>query len=248
MGADPSPKLHNLPRRDLMRLAGIYLGEVLLHYGLWFSQAGAEHGTTAGVEMEQEVSEKYFPGILRRLGPHLGIPMTDGIPDVISQKTVEELLEFIEDIGKTWLAGDGIWFQELEGRFGLDEAKQINDACWSHFAHLEASKIKDLLGIGPECGLRGLEKGLGLRIYAAFNANESEWDDHGGLLFRMTECRVQSTRRRKGLPDYPCKSAGMAEFSAFSAGMDPRVTLECVSCPPDPVDEDAYCKWRFSLK
>ena len=64
---------------------------------------------------------------------------------------------------------------------------------------------------------------------------------------QMNECRVQSARKRRGLPDYPCKSAGVVEYTHFATGMDPRITTECIGCPPDPHPEEWYCAWRFRL-
>ncbi|MFW5855438.1 MAG: DUF6125 family protein, partial [Thermodesulfobacteriota bacterium] len=47
--------------------------------------------------------------------------------------------------------------------------------------------------------------------------------------------------------DYPCKSAGLVEYSYFAAGIDPRIRTECIGCPPDPHPEDWFCAWRFTM-
>jgi len=41
----------------------------------------------------------------------------------------------------------------------------------------------------------------------------------------MDVCRVQETRRRKGLPDFPCKTVGTVEFTTFAATVDRRIDL-----------------------
>ncbi len=64
----------------------------------------------------------------------------------------------------------------------------------------------------------------------------------------MNECRVQSARKRKGLDDYPCKSAGLVEYAYFARSIDDRIQTECIGCPPDPHPEDWYCAWRFTLR
>ena len=64
----------------------------------------------------------------------------------------------------------------------------------------------------------------------------------------MDECRVQVARKRKGLDDYPCKSAGLVEYAYFARAFDARIKTECIGCPPDAHPDDWYCAWRFSLE
>ena len=92
-----------------------------------------------------------------------------------------------------------------------------------------------------------LEKALGYRLYAGINEQAATYTEDGALEFRMIDCRVQSTRRRKGLPDFPCKSVGIVEYSQFAKTIDSRIKTECLACPPDPVG-DAFCSWRFTLE
>jgi hypothetical protein len=67
------------------------------------------------------------------------------------------------------------------------------------------------------------------------------------VVFRILDCRVQSSRTRQGLPPYPCQSGGTVEYTAFAAGVDPALTVTCVSCPPEITQADCACAWRFSL-
>ena len=64
----------------------------------------------------------------------------------------------------------------------------------------------------------------------------------------MDNCRVQSARMRKNLPDYPCKSAGLVEYARFAEGIDDRIQTECIGCPPDAHPESWFCAWKFTLK
>ena len=52
-------------------------------------------------------------------------------------------------------------------------------------------------------------------------------------VFVMRDCRVQSARKRKGLPDFPCKSVGVVEYGEFAKTIDPRIRTRCIACPPD---------------
>jgi hypothetical protein len=63
----------------------------------------------------------------------------------------------------------------------------------------------------------------------------------------MNDCRVQAARRRKGLPDFPCKPVGLVEYGNFASSIDPRFLTECIACPPDPHPDQYWCAWKFTL-
>lgn len=160
--------------------------------------------------------------------------------------TREDLVKLLEVYAKNWLAHDGCWFLAAEERFGLATAIELDARSWERFAMTEARRILEALGIPEGGGLRALERALGYRMYALINKQEAHWTEDGALEFRMVECRVQSARRRKGLPDFPCKPVGTVEFTQFAKGVDPRIRTECVACPPDAVGESC-CVWRFTV-
>jgi hypothetical protein len=60
----------------------------------------------------------------------------------------------------------------------------------------------------------------------------------------MDVCRVQETRHRKHLPDFPCKPVGLVEFATFARNIDPRIETACLYCPPD-APGGRYCGWEF---
>lgn len=243
-----SSDITKLSREELLQFVGIFLGDLLVHYGMWFTESVRQLGVEAALEGERNVLQLYYPLAMKRLAPHLGIEMKDGLPGPLASKSKGELIALICDIAKTWLAGDGLWFQAVEGKLGMGAAKAVNDSCWSHFAHMEAFKIKAHLDLPENGGLQALEIALRFRIYCTINPYSTDWDENGNLLFRMKECRVQSSRRRKGLEDYACKSAGMTEYTEFVREIDPRIEVENVWCPPDPVPEEAVCAWRFRMR
>ncbi len=158
----------------------------------------------------------------------------------------EELLKLLDVYAKNWLAHDGAWFLALEERFGMETAIEMDIRAWERFSVAEAGRIMRAFGIPPGGGLEALEKALGYRLYARVNTQAAVWAEDGALEFRMVECRVQAARRRKGLPDFPCKPVGLVEYGQFARTIDPRIRTECLSCPPDPVGE-AFCTWRFTL-
>lgn len=240
--------IEKFENKDLIRLIGVFMGHVTIHYGLWFAEASRTIGIQKAMECEEKVIRPHARAALKRLGLHLGNCLDRDINTVLSDKSREDLLIFIREIAKTWVAGDGLWFQAVEETDGMACAKKVNDLCWATFARLESFKILRFLGVTGRGGLDTLEKALRLRIYSSINSYSSEWDTAGSLLFRMTECRVQEARRRKGLADYPCKSAGITEYSEFALGINPEIITECVLCPPDEVPEGLFCMWKFSVR
>jgi len=238
----------DMSKDQLIQLVGMFMGDVLVHYGMWFTEVVHRGGIATALELESQVLQQYLPLAASRLASHFGLEMDGALPRVLANKSREELLLLIADIAKTWLTGDGLWFQAMEQSSGMNDAKQVNDTCWSHFAFMEAFKIRNYLGLGDRGGLEALEAALSLRIYSSINAHAVSREPDGSLLFSMTECRVQTARRRKNLEDYPCQSAGMVEYAHFAQGIDPRIRTDCVLCPPDRVPEDVFCTWRFSME
>lgn len=149
---------------------------------------------------------------------------------------------------KNWLAHDGCWFLAAEERFSMEDAIELDRRSWKRFAAAEARRIMTTFSIPEAGGLQALEQALGLRLYAVINSQRIEWSaDAKHLRFFMDVCRVQETRRRKGLPDFPCKTVGIVEFETFAATVDPRIRTTCLHCPPD-VAAGEYCGWEFTVE
>ncbi len=159
----------------------------------------------------------------------------------------EDLLRALDMFAKNWLAHDGCWFLAAEERLGMEAAIELDTRSWEQFAAVEARRIMSTFHIPQQGGLKALETALGLRMYSVINAQRVEWPDEGRLRFFMDVCRVQETRRRKGLPDFPCKSVGTVEFETFARTIDSRIRTTCLHCPPEATDGQ-YCGWEFSLQ
>ena len=159
----------------------------------------------------------------------------------------EDLLKALKAFARNWLAHDGCWFLAAEERLGMEAAIDLDASAWQRFAAAEARRIIDVFGVPQGGGLAALERALSLRMYAVLNEQHVEWADNGRTLrFVMDGCRVQDTRRRKGLPDFPCRPVGDVEFSTFASTIDSRVVTRCMHCPPQPNLAGA-CTWEFAL-
>ncbi len=159
----------------------------------------------------------------------------------------EELVRIIMDDAKNWLAHDGLWFQAVEQAHGMDAAIDADREAWRRFTVLEATRIMDRLGMKPGGGIPALLEALRHRLYARLNTQEVTEASDRRAVFVMRDCRVQSARKRKGLPDFPCKSVGVVEYGEFARTIDPRIRTRCIACPPDPHPEEFWCAWEFTL-
>jgi hypothetical protein len=102
------------------------------------------------------------------------------------------------------------------------------------------------LHLPEEGGLDALETALNYRLYSRINRQSAE-RQNGSLIFKMVNCRVQDARKRQGLEDYPCKSAGMVEYTSFARTIDSRIRTECIACPPDGHPDAWFCAWEFYI-
>ncbi len=200
-------------------------------------------GLEAALNAEQEAGDRFFSILTGKLERTLGKK-----PGTLWADVDRETLENVAQTLRTaWLAADGVWFQAVESRAGMDAAKRVNDTCWARFAPLEAARAKEMLNLPDNGGIPALKQALAVRMYGQLNKWEFVEETENSVVFRMTDCRVQTARKRKGLADYPCKSGGTTEYTGFSRQIDPRLRCECVGCPPDAHPEQWVCAWRFTL-
>lgn len=165
----------------------------------------------------------------------------------IRQLEKDDLLKLIDLYARNWLAMDGVWFQSIEKKFGMDEAIEHDQNAWRSFTVIEAKKIKTLLNLPDQAGIDGLKEALAYRMYANINEDEIIIEDNV-LIYRTLDCRVQNARKRKGMEFHPCKSVGIIEYTYFAKTIDNRFACEAISCYPDITDDTCNCSWKFTLQ
>lgn len=236
-----------LTKAEKTRLILDFHHRTMMHHAIWFSEVQIKMGREKAFKVLDAAWQKSYAIQMKRLGKVLGFEIEDGIPQPMLDLPDEKIDELMEGSAINWLANDGVWFQAVEFEYGMKEAKRCNDNAWAQFSPLEAWSIKRIHGIPEQAGLEGLKKALQFRLYAFINKYSFAEETENSFVFRMNECRVQIARKRKGLDDYPCKSGGLVEYTCFAEAIDPRITTECIACPPDPHPENYYCAWRFSI-
>ncbi len=160
----------------------------------------------------------------------------------------EELFELNKIYAKNWLAHDGLWFQAIENKYGMDMAIDMDWEAWRRFTVIEARRLIEFLNLGKNSGIAGLKKALSFRLYSSLNEDEITVEEENVLVYRVKTCRVQHARKKKGLSYFPCKSVGIVEYSLFAETIDERFETEVVSCHPDITDTECNCIWKFTLK
>jgi hypothetical protein len=220
----------------------------LVHYALWFSEVNHQMGEEKALNILNDVFKQSFSIQMNRLSKVMGFEMIDDLPKPLLDLDIEKLNEIRDATAVNWLANDGVWFQAVEFKHGMNDAKRCNDSCWGHFSPFEAHTIKKALNLRDHSGLEGLKKALSYRLYACVNEQEIVEEKEKSFVFRMKKCRVQAARNRKGLDDYPCKSGGLVEYTTFADSIDRRIKTECIACPPDKHPEEWVCAWRFSIE
>lgn len=170
--------------------------------------------------------------------------MTDKL-DLLSK---EELKDLVRIYAKNIYALDGVWFQSVEEKSGMDEAMLHDGNAWIKFTRTEAKRIKKFLNLPDMAGLEGLEKALAIRFSALSNPSVSIFREGDTLIYRINECRVQSARKAKGMPFHPCAPVGFIEHEGFARVIDERIVTEMISCYPDVTEQGCACCWKFTLK
>jgi len=239
--------INDLSQEQTARFVMDIMHRTIIHYALWFTEIRHQMGMEKALEALSTASEKSLGIQLKRLSKIIGFEMHDGIPEPLLNMDPKKLQALLDGAAVNWLANDGVWFQSVEFANGMNDAKRCNDSCWAHFSPFEAWSIKRFLDLGAQPGLEGLKQALNFRVYGRINVQSFEDDGENAFVFRMNACRVQVARKKKSLPDYPCKSAGLVEYTYFARAIDSRIRTECIGCPPDEHPDDWFCAWRFSI-
>ena len=157
----------------------------------------------------------------------------------------EQLLELITAYSRNWLAMDGVWFQSIERKSGMDEAMYHDIQAWQRFTVTEARRIKSFDCRPP--GLPGLKAALSLRFMANLCHYEFEEGEHT-LTLRNLDCRVQTARLDKGHAPAPLQARGGGGVQRLCPHHRRPHPLPVRQLLPDVTDDTCACAWRFTLE
>jgi hypothetical protein len=238
--------IHHLSNEEKVQLMLDLHHRGTIHHAIWFQEVIHQYGRTKAYQLLNKAYQKSYQIQLKRiLGLFDNHSVWNNSTEALHDLSDEKKLSIMKTLSINWLVNDGVWFQTIEEEKGMLEAKRCNDSAWANFSPFEASAIASFLQLGKNPGLEGLKTALQFRLYAFINTQSITNETETGFEFYMNECRVQVARNRKNLPDYPCKSAGVIEYTSFAETIDPAIKTHCIACPPDNHPQHFFCGWKF---
>lgn len=164
--------------------------------------------------------------------------------DSISRMDRNELENLTHSLLWQYRLVDAFWFINVENRFDLKTAENLNTAVWGKVGRLAAKDILHRFQI-TEKGLKGFVQAM--EYYPWLLLDSFAIQDKGEeLIVTSNNCPAQLGRLKHGLGEYSCKEMHSSEFVHFAEVIDPRIKVECLFAPPDPHPADMFCKFRIS--
>ena len=166
----------------------------------------------------------------------------------LSQLDKAQLIELVKMFASTAMTVDGLWFTEIEDRFGIDAAVEIDTVVWKKFAPVEARRIKNKMQIEGDC-LDALGNALDYSILTMPEGFKTKTERLGNsFTLTYTDCRAQEARMRSGRGEFPCKTVGIELLTEFAKVFGADIETTCLVCPPDEHPDDVWCSWKFTTK
>lgn len=166
---------------------------------------------------------------------------------IISDIPKEDIAEFIFLHLRNLWAVDGLYFLGIEERFGTEAATEIDRAVWKVMGKIEARRLKQFLNLGQKNDISSLMYALQRSSWALDLEDKEIIVEKNRGVVRNIECRVQNTRKKKGLSEFPCKTVRWGFLKAFTKEFNPDIEVSCSVCPPDPHPENLWCQWVFTM-
>ena len=142
---------------------------------------------------------------------------------------------------------DGLYFLGIEEAFGTEAATEIDKKVWEIMGKIEARRLRKLFDISDN-DIHSMLKGLRLSGWALDLEDKEIVVEKDKAIVRNIKCRVQNTRIKKGLSEFPCKKVRWGFLKSFAREFNPDIIVDCHVCPPDEHPDDLWCEWEFKMK
>lgn len=163
-----------------------------------------------------------------------------GIP---KDKIVDFIFLHLRDM---W-AVDGLYFLGIEEKIGTEAATEIDRKVWEVMGKIEARRLKEFFGLNGT-DVPSVIRALRFSGWALDLEGKEVVIEKEKAVVRNNVCRVQSTRLKKGLGEFPCKKVRWGFLKAFAREFNPNIEVRCNICPPDKHPDDLWCEWEFKIK
>jgi hypothetical protein len=158
----------------------------------------------------------------------------------------DKIDEFILMQLRNMWAVDGLYYLGIEEKSGTETATEIDRKVWEVMGKIEARKLKEFFNIKKN-DISTMMKALQYSGWALDLEDKEVIVQKNKGIIKNVKCRVQNTRRKKGLVEFGCKPVRWGFLKAFAKEFNPDIVVNCRVCPPDKHPEDLWCEWEFTL-
>jgi hypothetical protein len=161
---------------------------------------------------------------------------------MLNELPKEILIELLFSHLRSMWSVDGLYFIGIEERFGTAAATEIDAWVWKVMGKLEARRLRKTVDISGN----DLSSVIRLLRHSgwALDLEFKEIEEYGDrAIVRNRDCRVQRTRLKKGLGEFPCKTVRWGFLKEFVKECNPALTVRCNVCPPDAHSDTLWCEW-----
>jgi hypothetical protein len=166
---------------------------------------------------------------------------------ILYQLPKEKIPEYIFMQLRNLWAADGLYFLGIEELYGTEVATKIDAGVWEVMGKIEARKLKEFLEI-TGTDIPSMMKALQYTTWALDLEDKEIIIKRDSALIRNIHCRVQNTRKNKGLKEFGCKPIRFRFLKAFAKEFNPDIVVKCIVCPPDKHPDNLWCQWEFSQR
>ncbi len=166
---------------------------------------------------------------------------------LIQKMSKKQLEDFIFLHLRNMWTVDGLYYLGIEEKYGTNVATEIDRKVWETMGKIEARRLKELLRIKGN-DIPSVLEALQYSGWALDLEDKEIIINKEKGVVRNIKCRVQNTRKIKGLNEFGCKHVRWSFLKSFVREFNPNIIVNCIVCPPDNHPENLWCEWEFILK
>lgn len=167
--------------------------------------------------------------------------------DMLAKMPMEKLLDyFFLQIRNLWRV-DGLYFLGIEKQFGTEAATEIDAEVWAAMAAIEAKGLQKMFQVGESPDISRIVELLRKSSWALDQPFKTVETNEKRAILSVDRCRTQEARLNKNLGEFPCKKVRFDYLRIFAETLNPKVTVNCLVCPPDKHPKEHWCQWEFLL-
>ena len=167
--------------------------------------------------------------------------------EMLAKMPMEKLLDFFFlQIRNLWRV-DGLYFLDMEKKFGTEAATEIDAGVWEAMAQIEAKSLQKMFQVSENPDVPTIMELLRRSSWALDQPFKTVEVSDKRATLSVDRCRTQEARLSKELCEFPCKKVRFGYLKNFAKTLNPKVEVNCLVCPPDKHPKDLWCRWEFKL-